>query len=125
MLTQKQHETLKGIKQFTKHYGYSPSVRELMHMIGSTSTGEVARLLKGLEDRGAIRRLKGRWRAIEVVETPSFHPEGLSYCTLAQLINEINRRGLVVGRVFPVEGPDGEVVKRKFQVITEEEVSHE
>ena len=45
-----------------------PTVREIKDRIGTNSTSTVTRALNALEERGRIRRLRGKHRAIEVLD---------------------------------------------------------
>lgn len=67
-LTQKQKECLAFIKLHVEQYGYAPSVRDTVRGLGVRSTSNVHRLFSCLEERGYIRRLPGKARAIELVE---------------------------------------------------------
>ena len=70
-LTPRQADLLQFIRGHLLARGYSPSFSEMAGALGiSGNKGGVARLVAGLEERGAIRRLHGRARAIEVL-TPS------------------------------------------------------
>ena len=66
MLTQRQAELLQTIERLTLN-GVAPTVRELTEAAGLHSTSGVHRLLVGLEDRGYVRRLPGKARAIEIL----------------------------------------------------------
>jgi repressor LexA len=69
-LTQRQQEAFTYIKGYAAETGIAPSLRELCAHLGTTSLSTANRLLNGLEERGAIRRLPYRSRAIEIVEQP-------------------------------------------------------
>lgn len=67
MMTERQSETLHFIGAYQRtHGGVSPSVAEIARAI-KRSKGNVHALLVGLENRGFIRRLPRRERAIEIV----------------------------------------------------------
>lgn len=70
-LTQKQKECLAFIKLHVEQYGYAPSVRDTVRGLGVRSTSNVHRLFSCLEERGYIRRLPGKARAIELVDERS------------------------------------------------------
>ena len=71
MLTRKQRELLGFIDQYiTASDGVCPSYNEMAEGIGAKSKSSVHRRLKGLEERGFIRRLPNRYRAIEIVRRP-------------------------------------------------------
>jgi SOS-response transcriptional repressor LexA len=123
-MTPKQREALNVIDKFQEKFGYTPSVRELQHAIGLKSTSGVHRLLKGLEARGAIRKLPHRARAIEIVKNPSF-PKNLSHISLFELAEEAKRRGCVLGHIVTEyhhqQGDSEPVAVRKFKEIQPEE----
>jgi SOS-response transcriptional repressor LexA len=67
-LTPRQNELLSFISKFAEtHNGAMPTFREMSRGTGITSMDSVCRNIRGLEQRGAIRRLKQRPRAIELV----------------------------------------------------------
>lgn len=67
MLTPCQRDCLTVIAERLSRDGVSPSFREIMRALGLNSTCGVQRMLNALEERGMIRRLKDRSRAIEVL----------------------------------------------------------
>ncbi len=69
MLTQRQKDLLDFINSGTRaRGGVCPSYREMATAMGLSSIASVSRLLGGLEERGFIRRLPHRARAVEVVK---------------------------------------------------------
>lgn len=70
MLTRKQHELLVFIHQHLKQTGISPSFDEMKEAVQLKSKSGIHRLITGLEERGFIRRLPHRARALEVVKLP-------------------------------------------------------
>ena len=70
MLTRKQQELLKLINQRLEATGISPSFEEMKEALGLRSKSGVHRLIVGLEERGFIRRLPHRARALEVLRLP-------------------------------------------------------
>ena len=70
MLTQKQYELLLFIHRRTAESGFSPSFDEMREALGLRSKSGVHRLVSALEERGFIRRLANKARAIEVVRLP-------------------------------------------------------
>lgn len=66
--TQRQGELLAYIKSYMAEKGFAPSTDEMTAHLGLASKSGVHRMLTGLEERGLIRRIFGRARAIEVVE---------------------------------------------------------
>ena len=70
MLTAKQHELLMFINQRLDESGISPSFEEMKEALDLKSKSGVHRLIGALEERGFIRRLVNRARALEVVKMP-------------------------------------------------------
>src|SRR5258708_39846618 len=70
MLTRKQHELLVFINRRLSDGGVSPSFEEMKEALGLKSKSGIHRLISGLEERGFIRRLPHRARALEVVRLP-------------------------------------------------------
>ncbi len=67
MLTQRQRQLLQFIEQFTDAHGVSPSFEEMRAALNLRSKSGIHRLISGLEERGYLRRLAYRARALEVV----------------------------------------------------------
>jgi len=70
MLTRKQHELLMFIHRHLDQTGTSPSFDEMKDALNLKSKSGIHRLITGLEERGFIRRLPHRARALEVVKLP-------------------------------------------------------
>lgn len=70
MLTAKQHELLVFINQRLDESGISPSFEEMKAALDLKSKSGVHRLIGALEERGFIRRLANRARALEVMKMP-------------------------------------------------------
>ena len=70
MLTAKQHELLLFINQRLDETGISPSFEEMKEALDLKSKSGVHRLIGALEERGFIRRLVNRARALEVIKMP-------------------------------------------------------
>jgi hypothetical protein len=70
MLTAKQHELLIFINQRLDQSGISPSFEEMKEALDLKSKSGVHRLIGALEERGFIRRLANRARALEVMKMP-------------------------------------------------------
>ena len=70
MLTRKQHELLMFIHERIKETGVSPSFDEMKEALDLASKSGIHRLITALEERGFIRRLAHRARALEVVKMP-------------------------------------------------------
>ena len=74
MLTRKQHELICFINDRLAETGVSPSFEEMKEALDLKSKSGVHRLISALEERGFIRRLPNRARALEVVKLPETRP---------------------------------------------------
>ena len=70
MLTKKQHQLLVFIDQRLNATGVSPSFEEMKEALNLRSKSGIHRLITGLEERGFLRRLPHRARALEVLRLP-------------------------------------------------------
>ncbi len=70
MLTRKQHELIRFIQDRLEETGISPSFEEMKEALDLKSKSGVHRLISALEERGFIRRLPNRARALEVMRQP-------------------------------------------------------
>ena len=70
MLTRKQHELLMFIHERIKESGVPPSFDEMKDALDLRSKSGIHRLITALEERGFIRRLPNRARALEVLKLP-------------------------------------------------------
>jgi repressor LexA len=70
MLTRKQHELIRFIQTRLEETGVSPSFEEMKEALDLKSKSGVHRLISALEERGFIRRLPNRARALEVLRQP-------------------------------------------------------
>lgn len=77
MLTQKQHELLMFIHQRLKEAGVPPSFDEMKDALDLRSKSGIHRLITALEERGFIRRLPNRARALEILKLPDSISPGL------------------------------------------------
>lgn len=77
MLTRKQHELLLYIHQRLGETGVSPSFEEMKEALDLKSKSGVHRLISALEERGFIRRLPNRARALEVLRMPDSSVKGV------------------------------------------------
>jgi repressor LexA len=78
MLTRKQHELLTYIHGKLADTGVSPSFEEMKDALDLKSKSGVHRLISALEERGFLRRLPNRARALEVVKMPDVRPAVLA-----------------------------------------------
>ena len=70
MLTTKQQQLLLFIQERLADGGVSPSFDEMKDALGLSSKSGIHRLITGLEERGFIRRLERRARALEILRMP-------------------------------------------------------
>lgn len=86
MLTKKQHDLLLLIDDRLRATGISPSFDEMKEALGLKSKSGVHRLITALEERGFLRRLPNRARALEILRLPEMqsHPRA----TPPQLVHE-------------------------------------
>lgn len=76
MLTRKQQELLLFIHERMKESGVPPSFDEMKDALDLASKSGIHRLITALEERGFIRRLPNRARALEVIKLPeSYTPQ--------------------------------------------------
>ena len=88
-LTKKQALIIDFIKDFTVRQGESPSYREIMSALGLSSVSAVAEHVDNLVNKGALRKIPGAARSLEVVdltypETTALFRESLSRVTPEQ-----------------------------------------
>jgi repressor LexA len=76
MLTRKQYELLRFISERLKESGVPPSFDEMKDALDLRSKSGIHRLITALEERGFIRRLPNRARAIEVIKLPELGANG-------------------------------------------------
>ena len=70
MLTKKQSDLLRFINERLKEAGVPPSFEEMKEALDLRSKSGIHRLIMALEERGFIRRLPNRARALEVLRLP-------------------------------------------------------
>ncbi len=78
MLTRKQYELLRFIHERLKEAGVPPSFDEMKEALDLRSKSGIHRLITALEERGFIRRLPNRARAIEVIRLPESVAHGVT-----------------------------------------------
>jgi repressor LexA len=71
VLTQRQHQLLRYIHGYVSAHGVPPSFEEMRDALELKSKSGIHRLITGLEERGYIRRLPYRARALEVIRLPA------------------------------------------------------
>src|ERR1700739_3133491 len=77
MLTRKEAELLRFIHERLKEAGVPPSLDEMKDALDLRSKSGIHRLITALEERGFIRRLPNRARAIEVIKLPESVAQGM------------------------------------------------
>ncbi len=77
MLTRKQFELLRFVHERLKESGVPPSFDEMKDALDLRSKSGIHRLITALEERGFIRRLPNRARAIEVIKLPESVSHGI------------------------------------------------
>jgi repressor LexA len=82
MLTRKQHELLSYISGRLGETGVSPSFEEMKDALELKSKSGVHRLISALEERGFIRRLANRARALEILKMPEVKADAGSHSTV-------------------------------------------
>ncbi|GFE74248.1 transcriptional repressor LexA [Novosphingobium sp. TCA1] len=97
MLTRKQHELLRFIQVRLEESGISPSFEEMKEALDLKSKSGVHRLISALEERGFIRRLPNRARALEVLRQPEDANPKPAKATPATPAREATTRAPAVG----------------------------
>ena len=104
MLTKKQHELLVFLEEKIAQSGVTPSFEEMKNKVGLKSKSGIHRLISALEDRGFIKKLPYKARAIEILKSANKKSKSLNQKddTLDKQIVELP----VVGRIaagLPIE----------------------
>ena len=81
MLTGKQHQLLRYLIDYQAEKDITPSFDEMRAAIGLASKSGIHRLVSALEERGYIRKLPNRARAIEILRHPGNEPEAYKAST--------------------------------------------
>jgi len=77
MLTKKQYQLLMFINKTLKETAVSPSFDEMKDAVNLKSKSGIHRLISSLEERGFIRKLPHRARALEVLKLPKIKPKAI------------------------------------------------
>ena len=96
MLTKKQKELLNYIQKFQSKNGVTPSYEEMKYALNLKSKSGIHRLILALEERGFVKRLAHKARALEIIK------DGISNIK----ISEKNKNNLVVGNFINNENDD-------------------
>ncbi len=117
MLTAKQKELLLYIHERIKETGVSPSFDEMKEALDLASKSGIHRLITALEERGFLRRLPHRARALEVLKlpdsaAPAAPPKGRSTFR-PSVVGESQGAGVpILGRIaagMPIEALENEI----------------
>jgi len=87
MLTRKQSDLLQFIERHLADHGIAPSFEEMKEAVNLQSKSGIHRLINGLEERGFIRRLPHRARALEVIRPQENQKPLLSNAINSQMID--------------------------------------
>src|SRR5438309_1460414 len=105
MLTRKQFELLRFIHERLKESGIPPSFDEMKDALDLRSKSGIHRLITALEERGFIRRLPNRARAIEVIKLPESFAHGIGSSRTKRFTPSVIEGDL--GRVRAVSDDEG------------------
>ena len=108
MLTKKQYELLMFIHQRVRETGVPPSFDEMKDALDLRSKSGIHRLITALEERGYIRRLEKRARALEIVRLPENMAEGVRP---AATRNQAQR----LARLEPARGPRTDIRDHRIE----------
>ena len=98
MLTKKQHQLIIFIDYKLRNSGISPSFDEMKEALKLKSKSGIHRLITGLEERGYIRRLPHRARALEIIKLPenlSAEPKNFSNNVIEGNFNQSKDKPLI------------------------------
>ena len=104
MLTKKQRELLMYLEERISKSGVTPSFEEMMKKVGLKSKSGIHRLISGLEERGFIKKLPFKARAIEILKSSDTKQKSL-HNEIATIKNHIVELP-IVGRIaagLPIE----------------------
>src|SRR5215467_10800441 len=109
MLTEKQKELLLFIHARMQESGVPPSFDEMKDALDLKSKSGIHRLITALVERGFIRRLPHRARAIEVIKLPDNQSMGQSAGAGASVASIAPQRGGFQPSVIEGSGPRASV----------------
>ena len=104
MLTKKQRELLMFLEERISQSGVTPSFEEMKDKVGLKSKSGIHRLISALEDRGFIKKLPFKARAIEILKLPNIKQRPLDKKT--EIIDNQVVELPIVGRIaagLPIE----------------------
>ena len=112
MLTRKQSDLLRFIHERLKETGVPPSFDEMKDALDLRSKSGIHRLILALEERGFIRRLPNRARALEVLRLPeSSTPRGAARGGFSPAVIEGN-----LGRIRPLPAREADEIEQMVAV---------
>lgn len=92
MLTKKQHQLLLFIHGRLQERGVPPSFDEMKEALALRSKSGIHRLVMGLEERGFVRRLPHRARALEIIRLPDILASGASFGAVSKSPSGLGER---------------------------------
>ena len=109
MLTKKQYQLLIFIDKRLKEIGISPSFEEMKSALNLKSKSGIHRLITGLEERGFIRRLPHKARALDVIKLPQntspSHGNVIQHASFGNVTNALNTDPKLLGGIeLPLYG---------------------
>jgi repressor LexA len=110
MLTRKQHELLRFIHERLREAGVPPSFDEMKDALDLKSKSGIHRLITALEERGFIRRLPNRARAIEVIRMPEVAPAAAGDLVVIRKQDQANTGDIIVALI-----DDEEATLKRFR----------
>src|SRR5258708_6378483 len=106
MLTRKQYELLMFIHERVRESGIPPSFDEMKDALDLKSKSGIHRLITALEERGFLRRMEKRARALEVLKLPDNMAETLRPATTrSQVQRAVARHSRGEGRMADARSP--------------------
>ncbi len=109
MLTRKQQTLLQFIHERMQQEGVPPSFEEMKEALDLKSKSGIHRLITALEERGFIRRLPNRARALEVIKTPDAWASGADEPVT---VTKPGESGSIIHANFGAGGPSRELENR-------------
>jgi repressor LexA len=106
MLTRKQYELLMFIHERVRESGVPPSFDEMKDALDLKSKSGIHRLITALEERGFLRRMEKRARALEIVKLPDNVAETLRPATTRSQAMRLSPAGVRHGRSESRTGSD-------------------
>lgn len=106
MLTAKQQQLLFYIKQHLDKGGISPSFEEMKDALDLKSKSGIHRLISALEERGFIRRLPNRARALEILKLPDGSAEKIAPVLAANVTPLKPKAPSAPARTMPIAAND-------------------